>query len=813
MDAETLKNTAVNATVLRFLVRRKLISPEVAQAAEAGLGAEHTGPAVIDWLVRRGGVTEQRLAQSLAEGLQLPFVDLAAAALDPAVTALVREELATQHQIVPLRVHEKTLVVATANPLDRVALRAVEFATGKRVRPEVATQTAIRDALQHAYRLDETLNEYLKGIAEDPEQPIAPMAEAQATDIQGLMRDTNLAPVVKLLNSVLLEALRTRCSDIHIEATPSDVRVRYRVDGLLEEGMRLPKWVQEPLIARCKVLAKLDITERRVPQDGRFRISHRDSTVELRLSSLPTQHGEKVTLRVLDPSSAPSSLETFNLSDRDLKRIRHAITRPEGMILVTGPTGSGKTTTLYGMLAEIVSPTRNIVTVENPIEYQIGGVNQVEINEKQGLTFPGTLRSILRQDPDVILVGEIRDAETAEIALRASQTGHLVLSTLHTNDAMATITRLTDLGIAPYMLASSLHLIIAQRLVRRVCAECAEPYAPDPEMLRALQLSASSTSFRRGRGCAACRKSGFAGRMGVFEVLAIAPEIAKLIETKAPESALRAQARADGTKSLAEHAAERVSAGVVTAEEVLRVVDVTAPVRCSGCDRPVEHTFSVCPHCATVLRRNCGGCGMRLDKEWQTCPYCGMGSPHIAVGPAPIPKQPVPAPIAAPPEQHSLHPRQYRVLVVDDDADIRRLIAMILKRSELPLSTVMAADGPEALEQAHAEPPDLILLDLMMPGMDGFEVCRQLRANVRTAFIPILMVTARDDAASRLKGFLVGTDDYIGKPFDKTELAVRVRRLIERTYGAILPPLSTRVSSAEQSPVWSADEPFASLPS
>jgi type IV pilus assembly protein PilB len=805
MDGDNVKSATVDATLLRFLVRHKLVTAEVAQAAEATLGAQHSEPALIDWLVRRGTVSEQRVAESLAEGLRLPFVDLAAVALDPTVIGLVREELATQHQIVPLRVDDKFLVIATANPLDRAALRTVEFATGKRVRPVVATGTAIRDALQHAYHLDEALGEYLKGIPEDGELPVAEMAEQATTDIQGLMRDTNLAPVVQLFNSVLVEALRTHASDIHIEPTPSGVRVRYRVDGLLEESLRLPKWVQDPLIARCKVLAKLDITERRVPQDGRFRISHREAPVELRVSSLPTQFGEKVTLRVLDPRTAPSGLETFNLSALDLKRIRHAIARPEGMVLVTGPTGSGKTTTLYGMLAEIISPTRNIVTIENPIEYQIVDVNQVEINEKQGLTFSGTLRSILRQDPDVILVGEIRDAETAEIAVRASQTGHLVLSTLHTNDAVATITRLSDLGIAPYMLASSLHLVIAQRLVRRVCPQCAEPYEPEPEALRALQISASGNLFRRGRGCNACRKSGFAGRMGVFEVLSITPEMAKLIEAKAPESALWAQAQADGSRSLAEDAAERVCAGVLLPEEVLRVVDIAAPVRCSGCDQPVEHTFSVCPHCATVLRRNCSACGMRLQKEWLTCPYCGVASPNPVPSPVPPGKETAIASVSSLPAQPSAQPRLYRVLIVDDDNDMRRLMAMILERSALPLSTVMAADGLEALEQAHAAPPDLILLDVMMPGVDGFEVCRQLRANLRTAFVPILMVTARDDAASCVQGFLVGTDDYITKPFNRAELAARVRRLLERTYGVVLPQLNAKALDPRGALAWSAN--------
>jgi len=378
---------------------------------------------------------------------------------------------------------------------------------------------------------------------------------------------------------------------------------------------------------------------------------------------------------------------------------------------------------------------------------------------------------------------------------------------------VATITRLTDLGIAPYMLASSLQLVVAQRLVRRVCAHCAEPYEPDRELLRLLQIDPADPGLRRGRGCGACRKSGSVGRVGVFEVLSITPELAKLIEAKAPESALRAQARADGARALAEHAAERVRGGLVTIEEVLRVVDVSAPIHCPGCDRPVEYTFSVCPHCATVLRRNCGGCGVRLEKEWQTCPYCGMGAARVGAGRAHSAPQLAKEAVAMPAAQAAAQSRQYRVLIVDDDPDIRFLTATVLKKSALPLSTITAPDGQTALELVHAEPPDVILLDVMMPGMDGYEVCRQLRANVRTAFIPILMVTARDDAASRVNGFLVGTDDYIGKPFDNTELQARVRRLLERTYGVVLPQLTPAVSELKASPVWSTKAEMSPLPS
>jgi type IV pilus assembly protein PilB len=789
----TPKDRSADTALLKFLARADVVPSEMAQDAErALLDQRNNGMSAIDWLTRKGRMDEEQLARRIAELLHLPYVNLPAVVLNASVTALVKEELASRCGVVPLRAPEGGLVVATANPLDREALRAVEFATGRRVHAEVAMQAAVRDALEHAYHLDDTLNAYLKGIPEAADVPVAELPEEHG-DLKSLMRETGLPPVVKLFNLILLEGIRSGASDVHIEPSQTELRVRYRIDGILEESFHLPKWIQDPLTARCKVLARLDITERRVPQDGRIRVNYREHMIDLRVSSLPTQFGEKVTMRILDPSGAPSGLDRFGFSVRDLECIRQAIARPEGMILVTGPTGSGKSTTLYGMLAEMISPTTNIVTIENPIEYQLRGVNQVEINEKQGLTFAGTLRSILRQDPDVILVGEVRDAETAEIALRAAQTGHLVLSTLHTNDAVSTVTRLIDLGIEPYMLASSLHLVMAQRLVRRTCDECAQPYEPDPFDLQKLQIQPGAHNFRRGRGCPVCRKSGYAGRVGVFEVMPITNALAKLVEQKASEPVLRLQARDDGMHPLGEAAAERVCAGVTTAEEVLRVVDaIDDGARCPACGRAVEDTFALCPHCAAPLRCTCASCGMKLQKEWQICPYCGAGNKQAAaamkstavpseVAPPPIPLTPIGATSGGP------STRMYRALVVDDQPDFRRLLSFTLEHSGLPLSVETASGGPEALERVANDRPDVIILDVMMPDMDGFEVCERLRANVRTAFIPILMLTALDDSGSRARGFLAGTDDYISKPFARAELMARVRRLLERSYGTIIP--------------------------
>jgi type IV pilus assembly protein PilB len=788
----TLHKTG-EAALLKLAEQNGWITSDVAQTAAGDPGILSNGASVIDWLARGGLISEEQLARNLADCLHLPFVNLASVALDPGVIGLVREDLAMRYKVVPLRAQDHTLVLATANPLDREALHAIEFATGRRVRAEVATLTAIRDALEHSYHLDEALDAYLRGVREDGEIPVAEIHD-EAIDAKSLIRGTELPPVVKLLNLILLEGMRTGASDVHIEADPALVRVRHRIDGILEESFRLPKWVQDPLIARCKVLAKLDITERRVPQDGRIHLRYHDKIIDLRVSSLPTQFGEKVTMRILDPSAAPAGLDALQLSSRDLHCIRQAISRPEGMILVTGPTGSGKTTTLYAMLAEIISPTCNIVTVENPIEYQLRGANQVEINEKQGLTFANTLRSILRQDPDVILVGEIRDSETAEIALRAAQTGHLVLSTLHTNDCASSITRLIDIGVEPYMLASSLHLVIAQRLVRRTCERCAAVYEPDPNQLRALEIVPSAHEFRRGVGCAVCRKTGYAGRRGIFEVMPMTVQLARLIETKATENALRLQARGEGMQPLAQEAAEMVYTHATTAEEVLRVVDVIEEgSRCAACGRVIEESFCVCPHCGTALHVTCSSCGMRLQNTWHICPQCGTAAKRAPASGSSAPST-ASAPTGVP------EPRRYRALVVDDQADFRRLITFTLEHSCLPISAVAVGSGPEAIAHAQDEPPDLVVLDIMMPEMDGFEVCERLRASVRTAFVPILMLTALDDTANRARGFLAGTDDYIGKPFARAEFLARVRRLLERTYGASLPPEATGAGGVLERP-------------
>jgi type IV pilus assembly protein PilB len=760
----------------RFLQREGRLSATDAARLEEASQAENLS--LHELLEREGLITEKDLAVLLATTLRLRLIDLTTYPLDPQVARELKETVAARYELVPVKIDEGTIEVATANPLDIDALKAVEFATGKRAVAVVATRVEVLDALAHAYRLQESLEQFLQHV---PNNDSVTLNELQddGGDLRTIAREAELPPVVKLADLILIEGIKTKASDVHVEPGTDSVAVRYRIDGVLEESFRFPKWVQNALTARLKVMAKLDITERRVPQDGRIQLRYQERLVDLRVSSLPAQHGEKITLRILDASSAMQSLDRLGVAGAELQRLRDAIKRPEGMILITGPTGSGKTTTLYALLREKISPNINIVTIENPIEYQLKGINQVEVNEKQGLTFAGVLRSVLRQDPDVILIGEIRDKETAQIAFQAAQTGHLVLSTVHTNDAAAAVTRLIDLGIEPYVVGAALNLVVAQRLARRVCQSCSAPYSPPEDSRRLLRLDDDVKELRKGIGCNACRQSGYAGRVGIYEVLTITPAIAKVIEAGGTESVVRQQARADGIRAMLEDAREKLLAGLTTDEELLRVIQTgdQAP-RCPSCKQEIADDYANCPHCGVVLRATCGGCGKPMNAEWAACPFCGSRPGVAGVAEATPSAAASATGVVARPRQ-----RSYKALVVDDNAAIRDIVRLTLERSRLGLSVVTADDGKQALAQVAVERPDIVILDLQMPEVDGFEVCRQLRSDVRTAFVPVMMLTAQTGEESVTKAYSVGTDDYIVKPFRREDLLMRVRRMLERTYG------------------------------
>jgi len=575
-------------------------------------------------------ISESALARALSTQLGHPFVDLSATALEPEIVMTIPEALAKKQCAIPVSIDNKTMTVAMVDPLDYECLRDLAFASGFKIQPVIATRKDILEAIERYYNLTTSVEGIVQETAEDYDESLLqfiPEITPVAADAQILEERSRLAPVIRLANLIMTKAIRMRASDIHIEPHRRDFRVRYRIDGLLKEDLRLPKWIQGALISRMKILGKLNIAERRLPQDGAVRVKSDEREIDLRLSTLPTQYGEKMVIRVLDQGRMVVSLDTLGISPRNLAGIRSLIRKKQGIILVTGPTGSGKTTTLYSMIESIRDEVTNIVTVEDPIEYNLDGISQVQVNSAIGLTFANCLRSILRQDPNVILIGEIRDLETAEIAFRAAMTGHLVLSTLHTNDAPSTITRLIDLGIPRYLVASLVMGVIAQRLVRNVCPRCKTEMPPPVESLRNLNLPGEAVkgiTFYYGKGCPYCNELGYQGRSGLYEIIEMTPKIRETIIAGASEQELRSAAMASKMVSLGEDGLDKVRAGLTTIEELLRVIEVREELQtfCTKCGKSIHIDFQLCPYCAHPASHHCYICAKPLQPEWILCPYC-----------------------------------------------------------------------------------------------------------------------------------------------------------------------------------------------
>jgi type IV pilus assembly protein PilB len=578
-------------------------------------------------------VSEEQVARALAEQWSYPYLDLAASPPIPEAVAMVPAEVAERHRIVPVMLDGKELLVATSDPTQYEAIHDASFASGTAVRPVICAPGAIRRAIDEHYRrrrpIDKLVEESARQQGERSVQ-IVPTALSHAGPREAVEKaaaQTEDAPIVRLVDQLLRTALSLRASDVHLEPGPHGCRLRYRIDGLLCDEQQLPQGVQAPVISRLKVLARLDIAERRLPQDGSFRIRVEGREIDLRVSVIPLSYGEKIVVRVLDQSAGLVDLDALGCTVVRLEQLRAVLRRTRGMILVTGPTGSGKTTTLYAMVQALNEPLRNIVTVEDPIEYQIPGVNQLQVNAEIGLTFARALRALLRQDPDVILVGEIRDGETAEIACRAAMTGHLVLSTLHTNDAPSTLTRLLDLDVPRYLVASQLIGVIAQRLVRTICPHCRCEAEPPPELITALRLTPDAVRTRRtyvGRGCPHCCNQGYWGRTAIHEVLLLTPPLRELIAAGASEGALRAGALSAGMVSLGSDGLDKVWQGITTLDEVARVIaaDEACERFCPACLTTIRPDFLCCPRCGAELQRQCPGCHRPVQPDWRHCPQC-----------------------------------------------------------------------------------------------------------------------------------------------------------------------------------------------
>jgi type IV pilus assembly protein PilB len=519
-------------------------------------------------LLQEGKVTEAQVASARAANAGLPFVELVDYPIDRTAVALVPAALCKRHEILPISVAGDSLVVAMADPGDVFALDDVRAATRMRVNAVVAEHQDLLAAMDRFLRADGELSDLTSMIEEEaqPSSDVVLASDAIEDD----------APIVRFVNLLISQAIQDRASDIHIEPAEYDLRVRYRIDGVLHEMQRAPKNIQNGVISRLKIMSDIDIAERRKPQDGRMSVSHGGRKIDLRVATLPTVWGEKVVMRILDNSSSQMALSDLNLLERNMDAFQRSFTKPYGMILVTGPTGSGKSTTLYTTLHAVSKPEINVITVEDPVEYRMPGVNQVQVNPKAGLTFASALRSILRSDPDVVLLGEIRDHETAQIAIEAALTGHLVLSTLHTNDAPSAVTRLTEMEIEPFLVGSALDCVVAQRLARRLCERCREPYQGDRNDLINLRLGFNpelpAPTLFRPVGCTNCSNTGYRGRIAIHEVMLVTEEIERLAVGRASSAEIGRAAREQGMLTLREDGWAKAQLGFTSVEEILRVV-------------------------------------------------------------------------------------------------------------------------------------------------------------------------------------------------------------------------------------------------
>jgi type IV pilus assembly protein PilB len=564
----------VNPRLVELLVKESLLTADQAQkaVAEQRKTSERLGAV----LKRLGYLSEEDLLDFLSRKYGIPVINLSRVEVTDEIIRLVKKDIVHKYQVFPVRKVGNTLTLALSDPTVVLAIDDVQFATGLHVIPVLASDGAIREAIDKHYNLDSAakIDEILKTEQQVGADALELVDRQQKVDITEFAEQAGEAPVIRFVNLILADAIRKRASDIHLEPYEKVFRVRYRIDGVLHDVMAPPKQMEAAILSRVKIMANLDIAERRLPQDGRISVKFSSKEVDLRVSSLPTIFGEKIVMRILDKTGVVLDLVKLGFEEDDLERFRRVIQTPYGMILVTGPTGSGKSTTLYAAVSAINSADINIMTAEDPVEFNLPGVNQVQVRDDIGLSFTAALRSFLRQDPDVILVGEMRDAETAAIAIRAALTGHLVFSTLHTNDAPSTVTRLLDMGIVPFLVSSSLLMVVAQRLCRRICVECREQVEIPLSALLDVGFGpeeAEAVKIYKGMGCANCANTGYRGRMAIHEILYVNPELQDAIVKQRPANELKEVATKHGMRTLRQAGLRKVAAGVTTLDEIIRV--------------------------------------------------------------------------------------------------------------------------------------------------------------------------------------------------------------------------------------------------
>jgi type IV pilus assembly protein PilB len=685
-----------------------------------------TGLPLTRVLSRECGTTEKAVAEAIAASLGYPFVDVTATLPDPRALSLISSKQAHAHRVLPLRLDNQTLTFATADPIDLEAEAILSAALNRyHLRWEVAEEAALLDVIANHYGKP-LADRMVEGNEEEAADVRLIRIPEEYYTLAELRQMAHSLSASRVLDTLYADAIAQHASDIHIEPTETDVHVRYRVDGFLHLVTELPKSLQAPLVSRAKLLADMDISNSRKPQDGSCRLLINEKRIDLRLSSLPTLHGEKLVIRILDPSITVPTLKDLGFLPHDQERFERLLRLSQGMILVTGPTGSGKSTTLYACIEQLAQEKSNVVTVEDPIEREIAGVNQVPISQIGGVTFASALRSILRQDPNVIMVGEIRDRETADVSFRAALTGHLVLSTLHTLDAPSAVVRCVDLGLEPYLVASALSGVLAQRLLRRKCPYCTQPIG--------------NGQFE-SPGCHQCNYTGFKGRVGVYELLVVDDNFRSLLAQGASMAQLREAARAAGMRTLAEDAHDKIAQGWLVEEEVAEVI--------------IPETPATPPSAVSIP--------IPLPKTEDLPP------PPVVTNPSPAP----PAPATS---QKSF--KKERILVAEDDYGTREIIRRVLEKNLYEVIT--AENGEIALQKIFDEMPDIILTDVVMPELEGYDLCKRIKSHPQTKHIPVIMLTGQDELESELRGLEVGADDYILKPVEPKRLIARLTVILRR---------------------------------
>ncbi|KAA3617275.1 MAG: type II/IV secretion system protein [Calditrichaeota bacterium] len=689
-------------------------------------------------------LNDKEIRQFVKLALQIPTINLDKIDAEKDVLEAIPEELCLRYNLLALQMDKTHIAVAFSNPFNLDAENEIEYLTRKYVKKFYAPHEIIKQKINEYYAPEKIITSFVN--------------TGKDVDIK-FSGDSNLdknSPVVKLVNQIIWDSISKKASDIHIEPKENSIQVRFRVDGVLRNELEVPRSIHSALASRIKIISNLNIAETRKPQDGKAKVMIEETDIDLRVSILPTSFGEKIVIRILDKRNATVSLDKMGIVGYNREQLEKCFQLKQGMVLVTGPTGSGKSTTLYAAINRIRSTTNNILTIEDPIEYMFDGINQVQVNERAGVTFASALRSFLRQDPDVILVGEIRDKETAEISIQASLTGHLVLSTLHTNDTFTTITRLKDMGVDKFKITEALEAVIAQRLVRKLCSHCKVPVDKkniDEKLYKILNKLSDDPQVFEPKGCAKCGFAGYSGRIGVYEILMLDTMLKDMVANDASLQLMRKTAKINGFRNLFEDAMRLVGDGITDYDEIVRVINPVMQRKEEA--QPPEQASP-----KTIQPQNGDSLKIELSGNSEKAEVKVEGS-----GPAT--------------ETVDTSSKPARILITDDSDQTRLMVTKIIQKMS-KWETLEARDGEEALKIIHQDKPDLLVLDIMMPNMDGYEVLQEIKSNPELENIPVLIFSALKTQKSEQKVYELGADGFIVKPIDPKRMIEQISKVLER---------------------------------